>query len=70
MTNFQISSRRIIYLINPVSGIKKKSSLLELIIRKNKEKKMDYDIVYTNPEGDYEFLKEKIRTEKITDIIV
>ncbi len=31
---------------------------------------MDYDIVYTNPEGDYEFLKEKIRTEKITDIIV
>jgi diacylglycerol kinase (ATP) len=63
-------NRNIIYLINPVSGITKKSSLVELIIKKTKEKKIQFDIVYTNAEGDYEFLKKKIQEEKITDIII
>jgi len=70
LSNSQNTPRKIVYLINPVSGIKKKSSLLELIIKKTTERKIDYDIVSTNAEGRYDFLKEKIATEKITDVIV
>jgi diacylglycerol kinase (ATP) len=63
-------NRRIVYLINPVSGIKAKSSLLELIIKKTKEKKIDFDIFYTNAAGEYDFLRQKIDKEKITDIAI
>jgi diacylglycerol kinase (ATP) len=63
-------TRKIIYLVNPVSGTKAKFSLQELIIKKTKEKKIDFDIIYSNAEGDYHFLKQKIHQEKITDIII
>lgn len=62
--------RRFIYFINPISGTRGKSSLQEIIKRKTAEKDIPFEILYTNAEGDYGYLTQKINSEKITDIIV
>jgi len=62
--------RKIIYLVNPISGTKGKSSLLELIERKTKARGIDFEIIHTSATGDYEFLKHKIKKERITDIAI
>ncbi|MBS1668285.1 MAG: diacylglycerol kinase [Bacteroidetes bacterium] len=62
--------RKIIYLINPISGTKGKTALLELISKKSKERQIGYEIIPTNPEGNYDFLKQKIKNEQITDIVI
>jgi YegS/Rv2252/BmrU family lipid kinase len=62
--------RKIVYLINPVSGTKQKNSLEKTIRRATEKKKLPYEIVRTNAGGDYAFLKEKIIKEKITDVVI
>ncbi|HJU45712.1 MAG TPA: YegS/Rv2252/BmrU family lipid kinase, partial [Chitinophagaceae bacterium] len=62
--------RRIVYLINPVSGTREKKSLQKAIRRATEQEKLPYEIIHTNADGDYDFLKEKILNEKITDIVV
>jgi len=63
-------ARKIIYLINPISGTKGKSFLQELIGRKTKEQNIDFEIIDTNANGDYDFLKQKIKKDRITDIVI
>lgn len=63
-------SRRIVYFVNPVSGTKKKDLLVKLIEEKTNQQNIPFEILPTNPEGDYEFLKEKIANEGVTDIVV
>ncbi len=63
-------NRKLIYFINPVAGTKGKEQLIKLIKEKTEHYLIPYEILYTNPEGDYFFLKEKIEMENITDIIV
>lgn len=66
-----MQQRKIIYLVNPVSGTKgSKSSLLDVIVKATEKHAIAFEIVYTNARGDYEFLKEKISKEKITDIVI
>jgi len=62
--------RKLVYLINPISGTAKKDGLLPLIEQISKEHNASYEIVHTNAAGDYEFLKEKIAAESITDVVV
>lgn len=62
--------RRIIYLINPISGTQQKNKLEEDIRRITTAKKIPFEIIHTNAGGDYAFLKEKIVNEKITDVVV
>jgi YegS/Rv2252/BmrU family lipid kinase len=62
--------RNIIFLINPISGGAKKDYVLKEIEKVALEKKLQYKFVPTNAEGDYEFLKDKIAKEKITDIVI
>ncbi len=62
--------RKFIYFINPVSGTSGKVKLLEIIRKKTGEKKIPYEILHTHAAGEYFYLKEKIVTEKITDVIV
>lgn len=62
--------RKIIYLINPISGTRGKSSLKELVIAKTKERKIPFEILPTMIDGDYRFLKSKIKDDNITDIVV
>lgn len=62
--------RKIIYLINPISGTRGKSSLKDLVISKTKERKIPFEILPTMIDGDYRFLKSKIKDDNITDIVV
>ena len=63
-------SRKIIYLINPISGTRGKSSLHELISRRTSARNIDFNILPTNAEGNYEYLLQLIEKEKVTDIVV
>lgn len=63
-------NRKLIYFINPISGTKGKKLLKEIIQKKTSEKKFRFEILHTNAEGNYAYLKEKIAAEKITDVIV
>ncbi len=63
-------TRRIIYLINPISGTRKKVQVKELIISKTREAGIDFDILPSMANGQYENLKETIRQNSITDVVV
>ena len=62
--------RKFIYLINPISGTDGKAFLTKIIKNKTAEKNIPFEILHTNATGEYAWLKEKITTEKITDIII
>ena len=62
--------RRMVYLINPISGTYKKEDIKKLIHEITTEKNIPFEIVPTNASGNYEFLKEKIEAENITDLII
>ena len=62
--------RKFIYFINPISGTEGKTILLKKIKERTLQQNIPFEIMHTNAEADYDFLKEKIRTEKITDVIV
>src|ERR1700759_4030785 len=63
-------ARKIIYLINPISGTRGKTSLRELIARRTKEQQIDFDILPTNAEGNYDHLNDLIQKEQVTDIVI
>ncbi len=62
--------RRFVYFINPISGTKGKILLLEIIKERTAEKNILFEILHTNAEGNYSYLRPKINAERITDIIV
>jgi len=62
--------RRMVYLINPISGTYKKEDIKKLIHEITTEKNIPFEIVPTNASGNYGFLKEKIEAENITDLII
>jgi len=62
--------RKIIYLINPISGTQGKSSLQELISRRTRQESIEFSILPTNAEGNYDFLIPHIAREKVTDIVI
>ena len=62
--------RKIIYLINPISGTRGKRSLREMIRQRTEERGIPFTILPTNAEGDYTHLPGLIREESITDIVI
>lgn len=65
-----MSDRKIIYLINPISGTSKKEDLRKLIERETTAQGIPFEILSTNADGDYDLLKDKILREGITDVVV
>lgn len=63
-------ARKIMYLINPISGTRGKRSLREMIRQKTEERGIDFSILPTNAEGDYSFLASVIAGEGVTDIVI
>ncbi|HET9826443.1 MAG TPA: YegS/Rv2252/BmrU family lipid kinase [Chitinophagaceae bacterium] len=63
-------SRYIIYIINPVSGTRKRASLQKLIEQKTEEKKIPFVIFPSVESGNYTFLSSIIRERKVTEIVV
>lgn len=63
-------ARKIIYIINPVAGTRKKSSLQKLIGEKTGQESIAFKIFPSVESGDYSFLIPIIKQEKITDVVV
>lgn len=62
--------RKINFLVNPISGNTKKDEILRLVHTEMQEKEIPFEFTFTNPTGNYEFLKDKIYNEDITDIVM
>lgn len=62
--------RKIIYLVNPKSGTQKKELILKLIEKETKTLGINYEVLHTNAEGNYDFVKDKIDAESVTDIVM
>jgi diacylglycerol kinase (ATP) len=62
-------SRKIIYIVNPISGTKGKQSLQALIEKKTTAQGIPYFIYPSVANGDYSFLHDIIREEKVTDVV-
>lgn len=62
--------RNIIYLVNPISGGSKKDALLKVLRSISRQRNLKFEIIPTNASGNYEFLKDKILNDGITDVVV
>jgi len=62
--------RNLLFLINPISGTRNKKRLTEAITKLSTQRNIPFQIIPTSIEAKYEFLKEKISQEKITDVII
>lgn len=62
--------RNILFLVNPISGGAKKDAAVKQIEKIFTAKKIPYQFYPTNARGDYDALKEKIHSEKISDIVI
>ena len=63
-------NRNFLIFINPISGTKNKKGVRLYILQKLTDLKYSYEVLPTNEFGNYSFLKEKITSDKITDIII
>lgn len=62
--------RKILYFINPVSGPRRRSSLQQIITKKTQEQNISFEITAAERNGYYPYLREKIKKEKITDVVI
>jgi YegS/Rv2252/BmrU family lipid kinase len=64
------SNRKIIYIINPVSGGGSKGAIQNIIAAETSKKDIPFEFIHSVADGDYGFLHQKIGEEKITDIVI
>lgn len=62
--------RRIIYIINPIAGTGKQSSVKEVIERETKKAGFPFFIYPSVADNDYSFLSDIIKEKKITDVVI
>lgn len=62
--------RRILFLINPISGTGKKRRLNLLIERKMLEARLEHEIRVTDPQGLYAGLRQELQNNEWTDVVV
>jgi len=62
--------RHLLYIVNPISGTKSKSSIQEMIKTKTTAAGFAFDIYPSVANGDYSFLEHTIKERKVTDIII
>jgi diacylglycerol kinase (ATP) len=70
MNQMELNDRKIVYLVNPVSGTKKKDDLRKLIQAQTEARLISFEIADTNAKGDYGWLQDKIHREQITDVVI
>jgi YegS/Rv2252/BmrU family lipid kinase len=63
-------NRKIIYIINPISGTKSKSDLQKFVEAETKEKGTPFFVFPSVADGNYSFLDSIIKEEKITDVVI
>lgn len=62
--------RKLLFLVNPISGTRKKEKLIAFITEKVTSAGLLFTIDYTNATGNYTLLKEKVIADRFTDIII
>ncbi|HVZ26015.1 MAG TPA: YegS/Rv2252/BmrU family lipid kinase [Sediminibacterium sp.] len=70
MRNYLMAERKIIYLINPISGTSRKDGLRKLIERETQAQGIAFEIHDTHPAGNYQWLEERVLQEGISDIVL
>jgi len=63
-------NRKIIYIINPISGTKSKSDLQKFVEVETKQKGIPFFVFPSVADGNYSFLHSIIKEEKITDVVI
>lgn len=63
-------TRKILFFINPISGTGSKLRLERKIIRKCYDHNVAFEMLLTAEDGNYSFLRDKIKEDKITDIVI
>jgi len=62
--------RKIVYILNPISGTKKKEKVKNLIIRKTRAEGIEFKIIPSRADGLYDDLRGMIKKEMITDVVI
>ena len=62
--------RKIIYLVNPISGGGKKGAVQNIIESKTAARGISFEILKTNSTGNYDHLKDQIEKDGITDVVM
>jgi diacylglycerol kinase (ATP) len=62
--------RKILFFVNPIAGTKSKLQLEKQIIKRCEDENLAFEILFTSKDGAYDFLKERIANEGITDIVI
>jgi YegS/Rv2252/BmrU family lipid kinase len=63
-------TRRILYIINPISGTRSKINLQAFVEEKTKQKNIPFTIFPSVASGDYSFLHPVIKEQQITDVVI
>ncbi len=62
--------RKLLFLVNPISGTKKKHRLKELIVSRATAAGFPFVILPTRADGDYHSLRQQVISEQFTDVVV
>ena len=62
--------RKIIYLVNPVSGTRKKERIKDLIISRTSEEGIAFEILSSKADGNYDHIRKTIEEDSISDVVV
>lgn len=63
-------NRKIVYLVNPISGTRGKVDLVHYIQQQTESRGFPFEILHTRADGNYFFLKQKIDDDGVTDVVI
>jgi diacylglycerol kinase (ATP) len=62
--------RKIIYLVNPISGTRKKDVLMQQVTSATTKKEIPFEVFPTSISGNYDLVEDKIVNERFTDVVI
>src|SRR5881275_2824867 len=63
-------SRKLLYIVNPISGTRNKTSIQEIIQAKTKLAGLEYMIYPSVASGNYSYLYPIVKEQNITDVVI
>ncbi|MFY8004771.1 MAG: diacylglycerol/lipid kinase family protein [Chitinophagaceae bacterium] len=62
--------RKIVYLVNPISGGGKKDEFVQYLKKYNQQNKVNFEVLPTEPKGHYDVLADYIESNGVTDVVI